>query len=285
MKYRIGIAVVAFLTMTSIVAADDFWLVPNAFSVTPGSALTIRGQTSSNFPASKSAVAVDRIASAARISSAGSVALTDLSVAGRSLMLRDRPTAAGQYVIGVSIHPRSLRESTPGFLRYLGLEGADSVLARVQRTRALDGRDSVTRRYAKYAKTLVQVGTAGPRAFDRLAGHAIEFVPLRDPSTLKVGDTLQVRALFRGSPLAGLPVHADVVDPATDRDAPAAAGHSASAFPVQNSITDAAGIARFSVRRAGMWSVRSVHIEEVAGSGASLWDVHWVSLVFLAGIR
>ncbi len=36
------------------------------------------------------------------------------------------------------------------------------------------------------------------RAFDRTWGHPLEFVPLSDPSTLRVGDTLRVRLLLMG---------------------------------------------------------------------------------------
>lgn len=282
MTHRIRFLFAALLLGASALAADDFWLIPNAFSVAVGDEVTLRGQTSSQFPTSRSAVAVDRVASAKRIGEGGEVAIPGLSIQGRSLMVRDRPATAGQYVIAVSLHSRSVRVSANGFREYLDAEGATAARQRVEREGLLNGKDSVTRRYAKYAKTLVQVGAGGARAFARPAGHVIEFIPLRDPASLRAGDTLELRLLFRGAPLTGIPVHADVVDLTVDRDAPGSAGHAAhGGATLPGSYTpDARGIVRVPMSRSGLWSVRTIHVTQAAvGSGAD-WDTHWATLVF-----
>ncbi len=49
---------------TLAVGAHDFWLVPDAMAVGKTADIVIRGQTSSAFPTSESAVAVDRITDA-----------------------------------------------------------------------------------------------------------------------------------------------------------------------------------------------------------------------------
>lgn len=277
-----ALLVSATLVMAAIAAADDFWLVPNAFQVAVGDEVVLRGQTSSQFPTSRSAVAVDRVAEAKVMSEQGDIAIKGLSVEGRSLMVRERPARAGQYAIAVSLHPRSLRESADGFRRYLDAEGAAAARQRVEREGLLAGKDSVTRRYAKYAKTLVQVGRGGARAFARPAGHVIEFVPLRDPTALSAGDTLELRLLFRGAPLAGVPVHADVVDLDADRDAPSGSAHATGggAAAPGTFTPDARGVVRVPLGRRGMWSIRTIHVTQApAGSGAD-WDAHWGTLVF-----
>ncbi|MBA3852961.1 MAG: hypothetical protein C0503_01020 [Gemmatimonas sp.] len=285
MRYVGRVAVAGVLLVAASARADDFWLVPNAFDWVPGTVVTVRGQTSSRFPTSRSAVAVDRIATATRVSADTIVPLTDFAVTERSLIVRDRPDAPGQYALAVALHPRAMRETAAGFRRYLELEGADSALARVQRLRLLEGRDSVTRRYAKYAKTLVQVGRGGPRAYDRSAGQVLEFIPLSDPARLRVGDTLRVRAVFRGRPLPGLPVHAEAVPPDASRDATSGDSHGAAEHQVGSGLTDGDGVARFPIHRLGMWSVRAVHIEEEPASRGAVWDAHWVSLVFATDAR
>ena len=58
--------------------AHDFWLVPDAFQVTPGGTLQVRGQTSSSFPTSESAVTVDRVADARLIGADALVLLSDI---------------------------------------------------------------------------------------------------------------------------------------------------------------------------------------------------------------
>ena len=284
-KLRISLGallVACSVVAASVVAADDFWLIPNAFHVAVGDEVVLRGQTSSQFPTSRAAVAVARVATARRISASEDVAIPGLSVQGRSLLVRTRPPRSGQYVIALSLQPRSVRESAEGFRRYLTAEGATAALQRVEREGLLDSMDSVTRRYAKYAKTIVQVGTGGGSAFDRLAGHVIEFVPSRDPSSLRTGDTLELRLLFRGVPLSGIPVHADVVDLHVDRDATsggAHADHSGAATSITY-VPDSDGIVRVPVSRHGMWSIRTIHVTQApAGSGAD-WDTHWGTFVF-----
>lgn len=260
----------ALLVVVRVADAHDFWLVPDAFHIADGATFEVRGQTSSRFPTSESAVAPRRVAEARVLSGWDDVRVTDVSTAGTSLMLRHRPSGAGQRIVAVSLVPTTLRAFGPGFKRYMELEGAADLAARYERQGILPKTDSITRRYAKYAKTLVQVGAAGPRAFSRVVGHPAEFVPLRDPGSLRAGDTLPVRLLYNGQPLADMHVHAGV-----SRD---------SAAPKDLSLaTDAQGVARVPLERAGLWNVRTLHIvPSVAGSGAD-WDSHFVTLVFTVG--
>ena len=281
----IGAAVLAasVALVASALSAHDFWIVPNAFAVAPGGALEVRGQTSSLFPTSGSAVTPDRVADARLIGARGTDTLRGISTSGTSLMIRHRPPTAGQRVVAVRIRPRTVRESPESFRRYLQLEGAPEALERYEREGLLPApgsTDSLTRRYAKYAKTLVEVGRGGPRAFDRVAGHPFEFVPLRDPSTLHIGDTLALRVLLLGRPLAGARLHAGAVE----WRGPAALGDTAAARCAASAdlslTTDTLGVVRIAVDRGGLWNVRGLQIVPAArGSGAD-WDVHWATLVF-----
>lgn len=275
------------LSATALANAHDFWLVPNAFEVGARARIEVRGQTSSRFPTTESAVTVDRVADARLIGASAVERITDLAVSGKSLRLRHRPAVTGQHVLAVTLHPRSLRESAASFQRYLELEGAPDALARVEREGLLRGRDSVTRRYAKYAKTIVEAGKGGPRAFTRTAGHPLEFVPDQDPRAVKVGDTLRVTLLYRAHPLAGVRVHADVVDwfePGTKapprRPASARGTPSVPSATTVDHVTDAEGRIGIVITRAGMWNSRTIHVvQSDAGSGAD-WDAHWATLVF-----
>lgn len=269
----------AALLIATAARAHDFWLVPDAFAVAEGSVLVARGQTSSRFPETESAVALDRIADARLLSGSTEERITDFAHSGNSLVLRHRPTARGQRIVAVALHPRSVRESVAGFRRYLELEGAPEALARVDREGLLRGRDSVTRRYAKYAKTLVEVGRGGPRAFSRPAGHPLEFIPLSDPTALRTGDTLSLRVLYRGRPVPAVRAHAGYVASlsavAIDTTAPRAADVHLSA--------NAAGVLRVAITNAGLWNVRMIHVAQAGpGSGAD-WDTHWATLVFQVG--
>lgn len=275
---------VAFLPLTSVLllsaaaglSAHDFWLVPNAFAVQGGETVTVLGQTSSRFPTTESAVTPDRIADARVIGGASESRIADLAVAGKSLRLRTSPSTSGQYVIAASLHWRSSRESAQSFRRYLELEGAPAALERIDREGLLKGKDSVTRRYAKYAKTLVQVGDGGSRAFDKVAGHPLEFIPERDPASLRAGDTLTVRLMLLGAPARGAKVHAGGVQWTDGRSAP----DSAPAAHDHELTADAAGRIRIPIGAPGLWNVRTIQIVQTPNGAAADWDAHWATLVF-----
>jgi uncharacterized GH25 family protein len=57
-------------------------------------------------------------------------------------------------------------------------------------------------RFDMAAKTLAHVGDP-KQGFDRSASSALEIIPLKNANTLKVGQTLPVKVLFQGKPLAG----------------------------------------------------------------------------------
>ena len=271
----IAAAILILVTAASL-AAHDFWLVPNAFAIRAGETFTVLGQTSSHFPTSESAVTPDRVAEARLIGATMDTRIDDLAVAGKSLRLRARPAVAGQYLVAAALHWRSMRESAQSFRRYLELEGAPAALERIEREGLLRGRDSVTRRYAKYAKTLVQVGEGGDRAFEKVAGHPLEFIPERDPASLRIGDTLTVRLVLMGQPARGARVHAGGVRWIDGQSAP----DSAAGAHDHELTADAAGRIRIPIGAPGLWNVRTIQIVQAPqGSGAD-WDAHWATLVF-----
>ena len=251
--------------------SHDFWLVPVSFRTAPGSEVVVRGQTSSEFPTTLSAVTPDRVASARIITEGSTRTITGVAVNGTSLRLSHRPQESGQALVAVALHPRTLRESPESFRRYLVLEGAPEALERYERQGILP-KDSITRRYAKYAKALLEVGTAAPRVFSRAAGHPLEFIALNDPSAAKVGGTLRLRMLFNGTPLAQARGHVGVAESVS----------SARAYHDVPFETDANGEFSVEVRGNGLWNARALHIVPApAGSGAD-WDVHWATLVWWA---
>ena len=136
--------------------------------------------------------------------------------------------------------------------------------------------DSVSQITTKYAKTIVEVGTGGPRAFSRTAGHPLEFVPVTDPSAATTGGELAVRLLFRGRPLANAHLHAGIEFEGTPKD-------SASAPKDLSLVTDAQGIVRVPLAHGGLWNVRTLHAAPMENGAAGQWDVHVATLVSRVG--
>ncbi len=267
--------VTALLGAAGLLDAHDFWLVPDAFAVATGGTITTLGQSGTRFPLSESAVSPERVADARLIGSAGTTAITELVQDGKSLRLRHKPPAVGQYLIAVTLQSRDTRAAVAGFKRYLELEGAAGESARLEREGLLGGRDSVSYRSTKYAAAIVEVGT-GARVYDRGAGHALEFIPTSDPAELRVGQTAHFRVTAGGVALPGLTVHAGAAADSMLRGRGAPGGGD----PDLHLTADAQGVAHVPVGKSGWWNVRAAHVSPRVTADASQWDVHWATFVF-----
>ena len=271
-------SMLALFASVAALSAHDFWIVPNAFAVGADNWLEVRGQTSVKFPTSSSAVAPERVAEARVIGASSDERIADLSVAGKSLMLKHRPTAAGQRVVAVALVTRASRAAPAGLKRYIALEGAPELAERYESEGLFSKPDSLTQKTTKYAKTIVEVGRGGPRAFAKPAGHALEFVPMTDPSSLRVGDTFAVRLLFRNQPLANAHVHAGAAPEAALNDSTALAADAKD----RSLMTDLNGVLRVPIDEPGLWNLRTLYAAPVAEASPSEWEVAFATIVFRA---
>lgn len=270
------IAGVLVLVSTLSLFAHDFWIVPSAFIVAAGGTIEIRGQTGIRFPQSVSAVAPERVADARVIGASDEEKISDLSVKDSSLILRHKPTSSGQRIIAVALVSRASRTTPANLKRYIALEGNAELAERYEREGAYPKMDSLTQRAAKYAKTFVEIGSRGPRAFARTAGHALELVPVNDPSAVRAGDSLAVRLLFRGQPVAGAHLHAG----AAPQSPPNATVGTVQQEKDLSVVTGSDGVARIPLARGGLWNVRTLHAAPAAGAAKSEWEVAFATLVF-----
>jgi ketosteroid isomerase-like protein len=264
---------IPFLVSAVTLLAHDFWIVPNAFVIAAGGTIEIRGQTGTTFPKSVSAVAPERVAEARVVGASTDERISDLSVKDSSLILRHKPTTPGQRIVAVALAARASRTTPANLQRYIGLEGNRELAERYEREGAYPKSDSLTQRAAKYAKTIVEVGRGGPRAFTRTVGHALEFVPVNDPSALRAGDSLAVRLMFRGQPVAGAHLHAGTAAP------PNATQDGGTQTQDLSFVTGADGVAKVPLARSGLWNVRTLHAAPAAGASGE-WEVAFATLVF-----
>ena len=81
-----------------------------------------------------------------------------MSVEGTSLRLHEKPAAAGQYLIVVTLTSNPTRSTTTALLRFLRAEGGAAEATRLERENALAGVDSVIHHATSYAEAIVEVG-------------------------------------------------------------------------------------------------------------------------------
>ena len=273
-------AFVSFAAMATLVAAleaHDFWLIPDPFAVATGGTITIRGQSGIRFPDSESATAPNRVIDARLIGARSETRITELVAEGKSLRLQQRPAADGEYLVAVALQPRTTRTTRAGFRRYLELEGAADEAARLDREGVFTGAESLSYRSSKFAKTIVEVGRRGERAFDKRGGHALEFIPMSDPTAAAVGDTIALRVVANGQAVAGLRVHAGAAADSSSRV------KGSSVDPDLHLLTDMSGVVRVPLTKSGFWNVRAAHVVAIRppqSASTDEWAVDWSTFVF-----
>lgn len=105
--------------------------------------------------------------------------------------------------------------------------------------------DAISCRHVEFfSKAFFYAGKPKGDGYKKILGHALEAVPQVDPCTIKSGDYLPLKVLFKGKPLAGQFVYATYVGFSTREDY---------AFATK---TDGKGLARIKILKPGIWWVK-----------------------------
>jgi uncharacterized GH25 family protein len=198
---REGVLLLGLLTAAPLLAHDT-WIAPNRFAAKRGETIELQMTSGMEFPKLDTAIKPDRVSRA--VMRLGGQASTIAPRAGEhSLAFAAHPRRNGVATIAVELAPRSIELTPAQVTEYLDEIGADAELRRQwnewpepKRWREI---------YTKHAKTFVRVGRADD-SWREPSGLALEFVPLSDPTSLRPADTLTVRLLENGQPLANFPV-------------------------------------------------------------------------------
>ncbi len=178
--------------------------------------------------------------------------------------LRVTPERAGVYIVAVETSPKLITLGADAFNEYLIADGLSHIYRLRAKEKTLDrpGRE----RYSKSPKAILQVGRAGGGGDPcRVLGLPLEIVPLRDPFVLKVGDTLRVRVLFRGKPLADANLGWNLPD---DGERPRGTVR-----------TDDKGEALVPIARTGLMSIRLTYMTRPKEKEYE-WESFWTTLTF-----
>jgi uncharacterized GH25 family protein len=274
MKIRSALVATIVVVVSMGLGAHDFWLAVSDWHVAPGSRVTVTANVGDRFPNPTSFTAPERVESLRLIGPAGETDVTPrFRREGDSLAADVRlPSTPGTYVIAMTIKPRFIEIKPPEFAKYLQHEGLEAVISERANRGETDrpGRE----RYSRYAKVVVMAGNRDAGHVIRPLGLTAELVPLSDPTSLRVGDTLVVRLLAQGQPVAGALLGGIY---AASKGAP-------DDWPLKGR-TDANGEVRFGLTHGGPWLFRSVHMVRASdpGSPAADWASYWASLAFELG--
>ena len=267
MRKHLGLAALLLLATTSLLLAHDLFLKLENYFVPPRTAVRI-AVLNGSFTASEGPVAPDRLRDLSVVGSAGGgrVALPRDAwrSSGDTTWLTLTTGAPGTYVVGASLLPREIALAAKDFNAYLEEDGIPDVLA--ARTRDGELTKDARERYQKHVKAIFQVGDLRTRAFETVLGYPAEIVPLTNPYFTIVGDTLAVRCLLDGRPVAQQLV--------------IAGGHQgATPIPEVRARSDTQGVARFVIRTPGKWYIKFIRMTPVQGDSVN-YESKWATLTF-----
>jgi uncharacterized GH25 family protein len=259
-----GLCSIVFLAAHNVAVcwAHDLWLVPPKQAEM--SSATVRASSGTEFPISHRAPDTSKFKRKLVIlPDKRESTIADAGVEGDfGLMKFDAPTP-GVYVIAVETEPKLITLAADEFNSYLVSDGLSHIYQLRRQEGILDqpGRE----RYSKSPKALFRVGRGGKGDPCRAVGLPLEIVPFVSPFTLKAGDTLPVRVLFRDKPLGDANLGWDL--PGDGK------------LPAGTVRTDDQGAALIPIRKSGLMTIRLTHMTRPKVADYD-WESFWTTLTF-----
>ena len=251
------IILASLLAGVAVLSAHDMFLKLTSFYLAPNSKATV-ALYNGTFDKSENVISRDRMLDVSIVGPGSERAQQDTSQwrdFGTTTLLDIQTGGPGTYVIGVSTKARIIELSGKEFTDYLVHDGVLDMLE-IRKKNGISG-DTARELYSKHVKAVVQVGDARSDAYKVKLGYPIEIVPLQNPYALKVGELVY-------SSYAGFHGHDDK-------------GEHVNAIETR---TDANGIAKLKIEKAGQWFVRLIHMEEIAGKENHNYESNWATLTF-----
>lgn len=241
-------------------AAHEFWVQPDEFWLAPPAALSVTLQVGDNRSRQQSPIPPQRITRFEAIGPNGDA--VDMRSGAPRL------ERSGAYLVALETdNAAHSRQSAARFNEYLELEGFTPALEYRTRTHQMhvDGFE----RYSRAAKSVVLVGRHNRLAQRRVTqplGLKLEIVPQVSPYADPQPVRFPVRVLYEGRPLAGALVK--LMNLAEDLTR------------ANESVTDDAGMASFSMPTRGSWLVSVVWTRRLDDAADADYETTFSSLTF-----
>jgi hypothetical protein len=283
MKIRTIFAIILLAATTAVAYGHDLFVKLDSYFVEPHSTVTIPILTGV-FKLSQNAIMADRLQDISIVSPSGRTHIDTIQWAGDTTLadttyLTIETQEPGTYVVGASTLARDLPLSGADFNNYLEHDGVPDVLQARRDNDELD--KDVVEKYEKHPKAIFQVGDTPDRpktwwqfwkpdselAYLTELGYPAEMVPVVNPYLLQVGDSILVRCLVDGQPVANQYVRAG------------GEGTSGVSFPTRYTRADADGVAAFVLNAPGKYYLEFINMVPSPLDGI---DYHskWATLTF-----
>jgi hypothetical protein len=184
-------------------------------------------------------------------------------------LLKINSGQAGTSMVGLSTKPNSIKLSAKDFAEYLVHDGIKDMYE----ARKKSGEDSkeATEKYSKHVKAVFQVGDKLTDDYKKKIGYPIEFIPMSNPYSAKVGEKLSFQLLKNGKPLANESVYGSYVG----FHHHAADGSHSLALETR---TDKNGVVTLNASK-GKWYLRTINMVKTKEKGFD-YESNWATITF-----
>jgi len=255
------------LASVAVASAHDMFVKPARFFATENTDVLVR-ILNGTFSKSENSIARTRVADVSVVAAGARTRLDTAAwnVAGDTSTFNIRTGAAGTYVLGASTRTNIIPLTAAEFNLYLKDDGIPDVLAARGHSGELER--PAKERYSKHVKAFLQVGAARTDDYSAALGYPAELIPVSNPYSLRVGQTLRVRTLVDGAPTANQFV--------------LYGGRTLDEGRIeQRSVrSDSTGVASIPIRARGTWYVKFINMTRLTGDTAADYESKWATITF-----
>ena len=261
--------ITATLVLASVAIADahDMFVKPANFFAAENSTVFVR-LLNGTYSKSENSIARPRIRDIAVVGPNGRARMdtSEWNATGDTSTFNVKVGSAATYVVGVSTAPNIIALTADEFNTYLADDGIPDELA--QRKKEGIANTAAKERYHKHVKSLIQVGDTRSDHYATVLGYPAELVPMENPYGLRVGQSLRLKTLVDGKPMANQYVLYGGRTPGEER------------IEQRALRSDANGVVTVPLRARGTWYVKFINMTRVSGDTAATHESKWATITF-----
>lgn len=257
--------ILSFLTLSSLLFAHEFWLMPSKFRVQIGELIAFNFFVGEDFEGELWGKRKERTLKLTHFSDKKQEDLTALALATDSSDVMMKFETNGTHVLAMESKNSFIALDAEKFNAYLKEDGIDNIFELRQKNGDLDKPSREL--YRRCAKTIIQVGDKMDKTYRKKTGMPLELIPLQNPYTLKDMDKLTVKVLFQGKPLVKKMV---------------VTWHKSANIKTQHEkyYTDAEGTITFPLTQRGQWMISTVQMIPLMNNAEGNYQSYWGNLTF-----
>ena len=261
-KLATVLAVIVALTADTL--AHEYWIEPAKFSIAKGEKTQVKLLLGDGLikDVEERPFQADKTALFSVFSRRQTVDLRSGLTDGATPLYEFTGAEVGNYLFAMERNWSYITLEPDQFDAYLREDGMEYIIA--EREKLGESKRPGRERYARFLKSLLQVGGRSDDTYKKRTGLKLELIPQANPYSKKVGDLISFQVVLDNAPLAGYTVFAD--NRQTGK---------------KKLLTDKNGKFTFKLDAPGLWLTRLVFMRRCkVDCGDADWESFWASFSF-----